>query len=155
MNKRIQLDKLRESVSAEVAALNPGLFGSAPVEAKAFYSKPTKGDRKHERELQAECERWLSLNGYFRLTPSAVARPSRPSSCGFFGHWFESQRNAFMPDLFICDSTMRRCLMVELKVCSRYQPGQKEFIDAGLWIEVRTTDEFIAAIKNWESPSSK
>jgi hypothetical protein len=83
---------------------------------------------------------------------SEAARPGwRGEVRGWYGHWFQSQRNAFMPDVFVCDRAMRRCLMVELKVRSRYQPGQRELIDAGLWIEVRTLERFAEVLAKWEA----
>lgn len=81
MNKRIQLDKLRESVSAEVAALNPGLFTAVLVpDAKEFYSRDTKGDAEAEKDLQRLCEQELSRRGiwYLHLSPRSREKVGCP-----------------------------------------------------------------------------
>jgi hypothetical protein len=95
------------------------------------------------------------LHGYRLLQAEYIAAEAthpgwRGAVRGWYGHWFQSQRNAFMPDLFICDPSMRRCLMVELKVRSKYQPGQRELIEAVLWSEARTLERFIEVLAKWE-----
>jgi hypothetical protein len=115
-----------------------------------------KATARLEKELQRQCEAWARLHGYRLLQAEYIASESvrpgwRGEVRGWYGHWFESQRNAFMPDLFVCDRAMRRCLMVELKVRSKYQPGQRELIDAGLWIEVRTLERFAEVLAKWEA----
>jgi hypothetical protein len=96
------------------------------------------------------------LHGYRLLQAEYIAAEAthpgwRGAVRGWYGHWFQSQRNAFMPDLFICDPSMRRCLMVELKVRSKYQPGQRELIEAVLWSEARTLERFIEVLAKWEA----
>ena len=100
-----------------------------------------------ERELQRLCESWLSLHGYSRLTAHTAADAPR----GWFGHLTESERNPLMPDLLILSAGMRRCLMIELKVRGVYQPGQREHIEAGRWIECRTLEDFVVTVTEWES----
>ncbi len=139
------------------AALLKGVEG-APLPPMDF-TKPNKAERKSEKQLQAQCENWLRLNWYERLNAGLVAASASkpelwPHIRGWFGHWFESQRNAFMPDLFICNRSMTRCIMLELKVRNVYQPGQKELIDAGLWKQATSLDEAIEIVRKWEREGS-
>ena len=103
-----------------------------------------------EKQFQQDAEKWLHIHGYQRLCAGLI--DIRIPTKGYFGHWFESQRNAFMPDLLILPwPNNRPALLLELKVRNKYQPGQKEAIDAGLWIECRNLDEVIAAVAKWEN----
>jgi len=50
---------------------------------------PTKADTKAERQMQAEAENWLMLNGYLRLTADNAERLAQlpDAVCrGWFGH---------------------------------------------------------------------
>ena len=70
---------------------------------------------------------------------------------GFFGHWFESQRNAFMPDLLIIPwPNNYRTLMLELKVRPVYQRGQKDAITLGLWRVAFNLIEAQKIVEAWE-----
>lgn len=119
-------------------------------------SKPNKAEIKLEKQLQAQCENWLRLHGYermhARLIAAAANMPERWLVIqGWFGHWFKSQRNPLMPDLFICDRSMTRCLMLELKILPpRYEPGQRELIEAGRWREANCLEDAIGIIRRWE-----
>jgi hypothetical protein len=111
-----------------------------------------KSERKAERELQAACEGWLSIRGYRRMTDREIIKAveSEYPCRGWFGHLAQPRGNPLMPDLWITDRTMRRVLPIELKVRSNYQPGQREFINAGLWLEVREFCEFERLVTAWE-----
>ena len=109
----------------------------------------TKQQKKNEKELQTQCEQWLMHRGYRRLT-AENAEKMEYATQGWFGHLVEAKRNPLMPDLFIFDLMMKRCLMVELKVVTRYQPGQLEMINAGIWRECRTFAGFVEIVKEWE-----
>ena len=101
-----------------------------------------------EKDLQAQCEKWLRQHNYQRLVAGMLQSTVR----GFYGHWFESQRNAFMPDLLIVDYPLRRLpLFVELKVRNKWQVGQKQAIALGLWKLAFTFDEFVNIVTEWEA----
>jgi hypothetical protein len=112
--------------------------------------KRTAIERQAERKLQAQCEGILEQRGYVRLTGDNVERHIRTAK-GWYGHLVEARKNPFMPDLFIFSAGAGKCLLVELKVASVYQPGQRELIEAGVWTEVRTGDRFWEVLDDWES----
>ena len=105
-------------------------------------------DERGECELQLQCEQWLALRGYARLTADNAAMAN---SRGWFGHWPEARRNPLTPDLLIWDRTMGRCLAVELKVRDVYQSGQREMIGRGAWVECRTLEAVALAVQAWEA----
>lgn len=149
---------LPSKVSDAVKKLNPELYFERVVVSPSLiehYSKPTKADVKEEKELQKLCEHELTRRGYVRLTADGaemVALQSDPQDGlgGWFGHWPNAKKNPLFPDLFICDSPMQNCLMVELKVVSRYTSGQKELIFKGCWHEVRSHEAFKILLDGWE-----
>ncbi len=104
-------------------------------------------EKQAEKELQRLCEAELNRRGYLRLTPDNAARKGK----GYFGHLTQAQKNPLMPDLFVfsCDIT-KPPFLVELKVCNKYQPGQREMIEQCIWQEHRTFADFAAALKDWE-----
>ena len=55
-----------------------------------------------------------------------------------------------MADLMIYDAKMRHCLMIELKVRDKYQPGQREMIAMKCWKEARTFEVVVELVKEWE-----
>ena len=104
-------------------------------------------DEIDEERLQSQCERELVLIGYKRMT--AMNATDHAGTCrGWFGHLHEARGNPLMPDLWIFAAG--RVLCIELKRRNRYQPGQREMIAAGEWLECRTLDEFRAAVEEWE-----
>lgn len=120
--------------------------------------RPLLGDIKLEKELQQQCESWLTLHGYYRMTADEAMRiyECRPLSAanmrGWFGHWTRNQRNPLWPDLYIMSYPVRRQpLLVELKVCDKYRPGQREMIELGLWVECRRLEYFIEIATDWEA----
>ena len=110
-----------------------------------------------EKDFQGEAERFLRSKGYHRLTPTILSGLSGPSATvfnvrGFFGHWFESQRNAFMPDLLvIAYPNTRPALMLELKTRNKFQPGQKQAITLGLWRLAWSMDDVKRIVEQWEN----
>ena len=108
-------------------------------------------DARSEKELQDQCERWLPLHGFARLTAdNAVAPPA--NLAGWFGHEPRAVGQAFLPDLFIFEQTMRHCLMVELKKpegAIHWQPGQRESVESGRWTLCRSFGQFTAAVTGW------
>lgn len=102
-----------------------------------------------EKELQKACENWLLLRGYLRLTPDNAEISLRGGLTRFFGHLVDTQKNAFMPDLFImCDD---RILNVELKVRNKFQAGQLEMILNGVWKLAATLEQFEDLVIAWEN----
>ena len=114
-------------------------------------------DERSERELQAQCEGWLTLHGYWRMTAENAMELIAPASKkprGWYGHWQDNKRNPFVPDIIISDHNMTRCLFVELKkpgdTQPDYQPGQLTMIRSGLWYECRSLPALIERVLQWE-----
>jgi hypothetical protein len=106
-----------------------------------------------ERALQHEAETYLSCRGYLRLTADNAGKSPR----GWFGHWPATKRNPQLADLAVFDGPMRRVLFIELKAGAlpTYQPGQREHIAAGRWVECRTFDEVRAALDRFEAADTE
>lgn len=125
--------------------------GMLPDEMDKHRQAIEKGVKRDEKRLQKACEGLCEQRGYRRLVGPRMDSVLRDTSLkGFHGHVTEARKNAFMPDLFIYDLA-GRCLLVELKVSDKYQPGQKEMIDAGLWVECRTPERFGEVLSEWET----
>lgn len=125
--------------------------------------QPTKQDKKAERELQKQCEDWLHHHGYWRLTAeNAVYLLDREDVTfrGWFGHLNKPRGNPLMSDLFLFTPTgekggqgigeLGRYLCVELKTSNRFQPGQREMIEMGCWVQANTFEEFTLRVLKWE-----
>jgi hypothetical protein len=143
---------LPDQVSQTVRDLNPHLFGPAAALAvlpTAALAKRAGRPPRDERELQAACENYLALRGYRRLTADEAERTG--DMAGWFGHLAKPIGNPLMPDLWIFDTTGRRCLLVELKVRPVFQPGQRDMIRMAGWELCRTLEEFLAALAAWEA----
>ena len=147
---------LPTEASAAVKALNPAFYGSAsrPVETVA---RPAggKSDVKAEKDLQAMCENWLTLNGYARLTAENAAHGGdyTAKARGWFAHLYECRKNPLSPDLMIYNRHMTRCLMIELKPAGkpiRFQPGQQEMVAAGSWWIARSLETVKTLVEVWE-----
>ena len=146
------------SAGPGVRALNPSLFPEdAPiVDACApTPKKPSKALYRAEKEFQDYSENWLYQRGYVRLTGANVVEKLEETTRGWFFHLkatskAEAQRHPLLPDLVIFDEFMLHCLMLELKIRSEYQPGQKELIDSCRWIECREFSDVETAVLEWE-----
>ena len=93
-------------------------------------------ERRQERDLQAQCEGWLSIRGYRRMTAPEATRAAKEAmsdQVGWFFHLSKPVGNPLCPDLIIFNADMSRSLCIELKVRPTYQPGQREMIDLGCW----------------------
>ena len=109
-------------------------------------------DAKSEKELQSQCEGWLMLRDYRRLTAEHAMKGGYVR--GWFGHWINNKRNPFMPDLAIF-AAGGKCLLVELKHPPiKYEDGQEAMISRGIWKLATTLDQFIALVKAWEEGSA-
>lgn len=134
--------------------LKTGPSAAAPVEPRGAPQKI------REKAFQAEIEHWLHVRGYRRLTPitMGMAAPDGGGNLrGFFGHWFESQRNAFMPDLLIVPwPNVRPSLFLELKTGAgaKWQSGQKAAIALGLWRVAFDLQEAKSIVEAWEAPGA-
>ena len=117
--------------------------------------KASQFEAKTERELQRTVENWLTGRGYRRLTAENLAGAGSFDIwfAGWFGHWPSAKRNPIMPDILILDAGMSCALCIELKVGQKpaYQPGQRESIEAGRWVECRTLDAVMVAVAAWEA----
>ena len=139
------------SVSRSTREANPGMFPST-LEDDLRAGKEAKSDVRAEKELQLQCEGWLMLRGYYRLTAHNLSDKNILwVAIGWFGHWPKANRNPTMPDLAVLNRVMTRCILVELKVEDRYQPGQRDMIDNGFWLEARTLDGLIKIVTDWEN----
>jgi hypothetical protein len=117
-----------------------------------------KVERAQERDLQAQCEGWLSNRGYRRLTApeaSRAAKESMSEQVGWFFHMHKPIGNPLMPDLVVFNADMSRSLCVELKVRPLYQPGQKEMIGLGCWRMAQWFQEFEGFVREWEDEVEK
>lgn len=130
-------------VSASVRDLNPHLFGDAALTKPAAQALVTYSV---ERKLQEDCEKWLAVIGYVRLTAENAMAAKNPR--GWFGHLSQPKGNAFMPDIFILNKG--RALLVELKVREDYRPGQKAMLARGEWKKATNLNEFCGLVKEWE-----
>jgi hypothetical protein len=112
-----------------------------------------KGLRRAEKDLQQACEGLLRQWGYRPSTApeieASVKQDATPVK-GWYVHLWRCEGNPLLPDLLIFDATMRHALPIELKVVSVYQPGQREFINSGRWIECRDVPQFVEVVKGWE-----
>jgi hypothetical protein len=81
---------------------------------------------------------------------SAEIEAASSMRLGWYAHLHNPRENPLMPDLMIFDKAMRRCLMIELKVRDKYQPGQRDMIALGCWKESRTFDSVVEIVKQWE-----
>lgn len=125
------------------------------AEARAQGILPPKhDDGGGEQAMQGDVEMMLARRGYRRLTANNAASVSNAqgwSIKGWFGHWTENRRNPLMPDIAVFSPDMRRCLMLELKSVKRYQPGQREMIEAGAWVECNTVEDAELRVMEWEA----
>ena len=121
-----------------------------PDEPEVFV--PNKADVRLEKDLQNICNNYLLLNGYQLLTNDRAEKHATNKEIkGWYGHLGKAKMNPFMPDLFIFNRDMSRCIMVELKTNNKYRVGQKEMIEAGIWLEVRELDVMIEILKEFET----
>jgi hypothetical protein len=107
-----------------------------------------------EAELQTEVEAYLMRRGYLRLTASNVDRvlaDPRISIRGFFGHWTDNERNPLISDHLILSGDMRRCLLIEYKSKKhKWEAGQRELCDMGLWRLAMDAEAAKELVTTWE-----
>jgi hypothetical protein len=108
-------------------------------------------NNSRESELQRDCELWLRHRGYCPMSANYAESEHRQRMfAGWYGHLNNAVCNPLMADLMIYDAAMRHCLMIELKIRSHYQPGQREMIALGCWKEARTFEVVTELVKEWE-----
>ncbi len=123
------------------------------VEALPDVPMYAKKERLEERDLQSQCEGWLSNRGYRRMTAPEASRAATErlkDQMGWFFHLCKPIGNPLCPDLIVFNSDMTRCLCVELKVRNTFQDGQKEMIDLKCWRLAYTFKEVEDVVKDWE-----
>ena len=131
------------------------LSNAAAQMTQALRAEPTEATG-NEAQLQRDAEGWLTDAGYWRATArnvEIVTRTALRASVGWFAHWpgkTATKGAPFMPDLLIWTWT-RPPLLIELKARNEYQPGQREAIEAGWWIECRSVAQVEAAVRRWEN----
>lgn len=126
---------------------------SARVEALPDLPIYPKGYRRAEKDLQAACDGLLRQWGYRPSTAPEIVASGKPDATpvkGWYVHLWNCRDNPLLPDLLIFDAGMTTSLAVELKVASVYQPGQREFIAAGVWHECRDAHHFKELVGGWE-----
>ena len=142
--------RVAETVAGNIAV-------AAEPATQAMRAEPTE-PTGNEPQLQRDSEKWLDEAGYWRATARNVeivtctVSTSWPIS-GWFAHWTgktATKGAPFMPDLLIW-TWSRRPLWIELKARNEYQPGQREAIEAGWWIECRSVADVEAAVRRWEN----
>ena len=105
-----------------------------------------------EKELQAQCERLLRLRHYRSMTAAnSVTVGVLCNVAGWYIHVPQAQGNPLFPDIMVLPyPNDRPVLMVELKVRKKFQPGQKEMIENGMWKLAWSVEEFEAILTEWE-----
>lgn len=145
------------NASAETIRRNPALFGAVRSEAPAPYTTSREIRERvrfeQERDLQAECERWLESAGYHRRTSTNIQHRTG-------GRWYihlpKSKGNPIVMDLLILDSIRNRHIEIELKTRSgRLSPDQKHLVTRGEAVLCRGIEEFVAAVRFWESANAE
>ncbi len=141
------LNDPRNRAALVAAGASPGMLPMDPEE-------PTKADIKTEKALQDQCEQYLSLHGYWRLTAESAAKvwESDVECQGFFGHFRFSQRSPLMPDLMIIKyPNDRPALLIELKIKPiQWQPGQSQMCDLCFWVLCLDLEAFKDLVGKWE-----
>ena len=99
---------------------------------------------KLERELQNQCEKWLTLHGFRRRTPADICRPG--PCAGWFIHIHEAKRNPILLDLLILfsDGHYRE---IELKSCCGKPSIEQDNLIRRGGVLCRTLEEFIIEIE--------
>jgi hypothetical protein len=113
---------------------------------------PRKSEYATEKAFQASVEAWLYDQGYFRMTAANMTTAACRAFCrGFYGHWPKARGNPFCADLLVWAwPNVRPPLWLELKTKRRYQPGQREAIADGAWVECWTMADVQTAVRKWE-----
>ena len=111
---------------------------------------------KSEADLQRACENGLTRRGYERMTVDTAERiaaqlPRLAYVKGLFVHMRNVRGNVcILPDLMVYNY-IRPPLLCELKVPPiKYRPGQREFIEAGIWQLATSYDEWSVMLTAWE-----
>lgn len=97
-----------------------------------------------EKELQAQCESWLTLHGFRRRTPEEITRPGECN--GWFIHLHEAKRNPILLDLLILHDD-GRWQEVELKTVVGKTTREQEALIARGGHLCRTLEEFKGVVK--------
>jgi hypothetical protein len=105
-----------------------------------------------EKELQGHCEWLLRLRHYRSMTAAnSVTVGVLCNLAGWYIHVPQAQGNPLFPDIMVLPyPNDRPVLMVELKVRKKFQPGQKEMIENGMWKLAWSVEEFEAILTEWE-----
>ena len=105
---------------------------------------------RFEKEIQRECERWLTGHGYLPRTPDGIGAEGEMR--GWFLHLHETRANPMMLDLLILrlDGAWLEC---ELKTASgALRDNQAAILKRGGPVRLcRSVAEFIAAVAAWEA----
>lgn len=105
-----------------------------------------KNDAQQERDLQAQCENYLRLQGFWPRTPEWIAQGRPPK--GWYIHLHEAKRNPILLDLLILRND-GRYLEIELKSESGVTTSeQRSILDAQCMAPVRSLVHFINGVKN-------
>ena len=156
-------------INKATLARNKAAFDAAGIDISGALpmdlTQPTKQDVRNEKELQRLCEAELTRRGYLRLTADNAERVDEILSlrpCAIFGMsgWFSHRPDTkrgnkglpLKPDLEIyAYPNSKPALFIELKVANRWQPGQREMVRLGFWVECWSFDAFVGVVNNWEN----
>ena len=105
-----------------------------------------------EKELTERCISLLRLKHYRSMVAhNCLTVGVLTFLKGWYIHLNECENNPLMPDLTILPyPNDRPVLMVELKVRKKFQPGQKEMIENGMWKLAWSVEEFSEILTRWE-----
>ena len=127
--------------------------GQKPEEVVKSAQKRVRRENLAEKEFQTICEQWLRHRGYKTMTADNAG--TQEIVTGWVGHLFNAKKNPLLPDLFIYNPEMTRCLMIELKVVAVFQPGQQEMIDRGAWALAYNFQTVEGLVKSFEAQTQK
>jgi hypothetical protein len=96
-----------------------------------------------ERKLQADCERWLQLHGWWPRTPDFIARGKPPT--GWYIHLHEAKRNPILLDLLLLRND-GRYVEVELKTCNGKLSSEQAVLVGSGGRVVRDLVQFIGVV---------
>ena len=156
------------NINKATLARNHAAFDAAGIDISAALpmdtTQPTKQDVRNEKELQGNCEKELTRRGYIRLKAENAERVDeilslRPCAIAGFKGWFSHRPDTkrgnkglpLKPDLEIYAYPNRKpALLIELKRANRWQPGQREMVRLGFWVECWEFDSFVELLDMWE-----
>jgi len=116
--------------------------------------KPTKADKRAEKELQRDCEQWLRQRGYWRRSPADIRLEKPPS--GWLVHLNQTRANPILLDILLLGND-GRYLEVELKA----EGGRFSSAEQRLLCEQHGNPvcwdfaDFVGLVQEWETQKTE